>query len=126
MPPSMLSSEALVIWMFRIAMKAPIIAAKIEIHTAGLARSGFCGAASGAARGTDVWDERVRAVMTSPLGNRVRALRCAGRFDGSGDFVLARPGLDGRDHRHARPQLDRRAAFERDLHGDALHHLGEV
>src|SRR5215469_171202 len=106
MPPSMLSSEALVIWMFRIAMKAPIIAAKIASHTAGLARSGFCGAACGAARGTDGWDERVRAVMASPLGNRVMALRRARRLGG---HHRLRPGLDGRDHGHARPQLDRRA-----------------
>ena len=49
MPPSMLSSEALVIWMLRIAMKAPIIAAKMEIQTVVLARSGLTGAA--AARG---------------------------------------------------------------------------
>src|SRR5580692_12583653 len=72
MPPSMLSREALVIWMFRIAMKAPIIAAKMVIQTTGLARSGFCGAAGAAARGTGVWDERARALivlalMASPL-----------------------------------------------------------
>ena len=39
MPPSMLSSEALVIWMFRIAMNAPIMAASTAIHVAVLAWS---------------------------------------------------------------------------------------
>src|SRR5580693_5017067 len=38
-PPSMLSSEALVIWMFRIAMKAPIMAASTAIQVVRLARS---------------------------------------------------------------------------------------
>jgi len=41
MPPSILSSEAFVIWILRIAMKAPIIAAVTDIHTAALARFGF-------------------------------------------------------------------------------------
>ncbi len=38
MPPSMLSSEALVIWMFRIAMNEPIMAAITAIQVARLAR----------------------------------------------------------------------------------------
>ena len=37
MPPSMLSSEALVIWMFRIAMNEPIMAASTAIQTVVLA-----------------------------------------------------------------------------------------
>jgi hypothetical protein len=52
--------------MFRIAMKAPIIAATMDIHTTGLARSAFCGAAGAAARGTDVWEERASTLMASP------------------------------------------------------------
>src|SRR5216683_6882124 len=40
MPPSMLSSEALVIWMFRIAMNEPIMAARTAIQTVTLARFG--------------------------------------------------------------------------------------
>src|SRR5579859_1483630 len=122
MPPSILSSEALVIWIFRIAMKAPIIAARMAIHTAALARSGFCRDACAAARGTGAGDERARALMASPLRAGVGDLwrrRRLGR-------ILLRFRFDGRDDRHARPQLDRRAAFERYLHGDALHHLGEV
>src|ERR1700729_849999 len=66
MPPSISSKEALVIWMFRIAMKAPIIAAKTAIHTVGLARSGLAGAAGGAGFGIWLEAERVRALMTSP------------------------------------------------------------
>src|SRR5215469_489628 len=85
MPPSMLSSEALVIWMFRIAMKAPIMAAKIEIHTVRLARSGFCGAACAAARGTDVGEERASALMASPLQVGVGDLR--GRRRGQHRFA---------------------------------------
>jgi hypothetical protein len=40
MPPSMLSSEALVIWMFRIAMNEPIMAARTAIQVVTLARFG--------------------------------------------------------------------------------------
>src|SRR3974390_3091649 len=111
MPPSILSSEALVIWMFRIAMKAPIIAAKMEIHTTALARSEFCGSACAATRGTDAGDEIAREDMASPLRVGVGDLCRRGRLCG---VVLTRLGLDGRDHRHAGPQLDRRAAFECD------------
>ncbi len=44
MPPSMSSSEALVIWILRIAMKAPIIPASTAIHEVTLARSATGGA----------------------------------------------------------------------------------
>ena len=40
MPPSMLSSEALVIWMLRIAMNEPIMAAETAIQVVMLARFG--------------------------------------------------------------------------------------
>jgi hypothetical protein len=40
MPPSMLSSEALVLWMFRIAMNEPIMAARTAIQVVTLARFG--------------------------------------------------------------------------------------
>ena len=43
MPPSMLSSEALVIWMFRIAMNEPIMAASTAIQVVALARSDVVG-----------------------------------------------------------------------------------
>src|SRR5581483_9599664 len=115
MPPSMSSSEALVIWMFRIAMKAPIMAARMAIHTFGLARSALAGAAGAAAFGIRLEAETVRALMASPLD----------RCDLPG-FAVVQLGRDVRNDRHARPQVDRRAALEHDLHGDALHDLGEV
>src|SRR5215471_2653821 len=67
MPPSMLSREALVIWMFRIAMKAPIIAARIAIQVVTLARAGFCGAVCGAARRTAVCSATATVQMASRL-----------------------------------------------------------
>src|ERR1044072_8178551 len=117
MPPSMSSSEALVIWMFRIAMKAPIIAARMAIHTIGLARSGLTGGA--AVFGIWLEAERVRALMTSPRNRRDFRRRFRP------GIVVVQLGRDVRNDRHARPQRDRRAALEHDLHGDALHDLGE-
>src|SRR5665213_1086660 len=110
MPPSMLSSEALVIWMFRIAMKAPIMAASTAIQVTRLARS-----------------ELAELDMTRSL-KKVASGNLA-RFAGSGGprLVRPRPGLDGRGHRHAGTQVDRGVvAVERDLDRDALHHLGEI
>src|ERR1700761_740724 len=46
MPPSMLSSEALVIWMLRIAMNEPIMAASTAIQVVTLARFGSVDARS--------------------------------------------------------------------------------
>src|SRR5260221_1782058 len=119
MPPSMLSREALVIWIFRIAMKAPIIAATRDIHTTGVARSG----SRGAAREAGVKAERARADTASPLGSNVSHLGFFGRVRGDGS-VRIRPY--GRDHRHAWAQHNRCIAIERDLDGDALNHLGEI
>src|SRR5205085_5098449 len=79
MPPSMLSSEALVIWMFRIAMNAPIMAANTEIQTVRLARSGLAGALCDGlpmASVTGVEGERARSDMASPLGAGVGDFRC--------------------------------------------------
>src|SRR5581483_10448522 len=69
MPPSMLSSEALVIWMFRIAMKAPIMAAITEIHTAALARTGTADVTEAGVTRRGVADEveRARSDIASPL-----------------------------------------------------------
>src|SRR3954463_9486288 len=53
MPPSMLSSEALVIWMFRIAMNEPIMAASTAIQVVALARSDGAGEAGSADVETD-------------------------------------------------------------------------
>src|SRR5437667_12280380 len=79
MPPSMLSSEALVIWMFRIAMNAPIMAANTAIQVVKLARSELAvalGAVLGAMRGAGAEAERARLDMTSPLGNGIGGLGC--------------------------------------------------
>src|SRR5215470_5391475 len=43
MPPSMSSSDALVIWMLRIAMNAPIMLARTAIHAVRLALSALLG-----------------------------------------------------------------------------------
>src|SRR4051812_13931899 len=70
MPPSILSSEALVIWMFRIAMNAPIIAAITEIQTVAPARAGTAvgvTATAPAPRGVLGEVERARSDMASPL-----------------------------------------------------------
>src|SRR5215470_393162 len=94
MPPSMLSSEALVIWMFRIAMNAPIMAANTAIQVVRLARPEPAGAAAagfGAMRGAAAEDERARLDMTSPLGNGIDGLRGGlGRRGEMGDDVRPR------------------------------------
>src|SRR5262249_44617981 len=71
MPPSILSSEALVIWMFRIAMKAPIIAANTAIQIVALARFGSAAARSGVAAGVELADVEIERLldMTRPSGN---------------------------------------------------------
>src|SRR5665213_3135464 len=111
MPPSMLSSEALVIWMFRIAMKAPIMAASTAIQVARLARSD----------GAEV--DMARSLERFTSGNFVRLVGgCRGAR-----LFRTRAGLDRRGHRHARAQVDRGVvAIEHDLHRNALHHLGEI
>src|SRR6266436_356341 len=113
MPPSILSSEALVIWMFRIAMNAPIIAANTEIQTVRLARSGLAGALCDglpAARVTGVEADRARSDMASPLRSCVGDFRCHGLTRG---ITWARQRFDGRDHRHAGAEFDR-GRVERD------------
>src|SRR5438105_729880 len=98
MPPSILSSDALVIWMLRIAMNAPIMAANTEIQTARLARLGPAGALCDGlpmARVTGVERERARSDMASPLGAGVGDFRCRHLTRGT---TWARPRFDGRDH----------------------------
>src|SRR5580693_8179725 len=124
MPPSMLSSDALVIWMFRIDMNEPIIAASTAIQTVMLARFG-----SALVR---VWAaESARADVDMTLSSEDLARRADRSPGGGGDRAALeglRFGLDGRDHRHAGPQLDASVivAVQRDLDGNALHHLGEI
>src|SRR5262249_58004837 len=73
MPPSMLSSEALVIWIFRIAMKAPIIAANTATQIVALARFGSTAARSGVAAGdAAICVDSVRLFdMARSSGNRL-------------------------------------------------------
>src|SRR5262245_50493231 len=133
MPPSILSSEALVIWMFRIAMNAPIMAANTAIQVPTLARSLLAGEAAamlGATRCAGAEAERARLDMASPLGNAIggfwrRLHRRLGRRSLIRRDRRLRSCRNGRDHGHAGTQIDRRVV-ERDLHGDALHHLGEI
>src|ERR1700704_5609547 len=124
MPPSMLSSEALVIWMLRIAMNAPIMAARMGTQTVAEARSVWAGSASGAllvARCTGAGLLSARSDMASPLQCKLRQTgfgsRTARRGPGHG-FRGRSFGLNARDDRHTRPQLDA-GFFQRDLHGDA-------
>src|ERR1700761_4343160 len=80
MPPSMLSREALVIWMFRIAMNEPIMAASTAIQTVALALFGLA-----AATGSDLAEEvgsadieadGLRLDMARGSGNDVGSWRC--------------------------------------------------
>src|SRR5215475_4906827 len=106
MPPSILSSEALVIWMFRMAMNAPIMAAITEIHTKALARSDW-GALAGLMPRAGEKFERVRSAMVSPLGSEHgHAGLAAAALRGEASLNLR---LNGRDHRHAGAKIDGRA-----------------
>src|SRR6478735_2408793 len=120
MPPSMLSSEALVIWMFRIAMNEPIMAASTAIQIARLARFGSLAARSGVAAGVACVESERLFDMARPSGDELRFGR-HGRIRGR----RGRTCCNGRDHGHAGPQRDRGAmrGVERDLDRDTLHHL---
>src|SRR5579863_2075911 len=75
MPPSMLSREALVIWMLRIAMNEPIMAASTAIQVTILARSGSRAARSELVPevvGAGIEADRTGFDMTRPSGNIVR------------------------------------------------------
>src|SRR6187549_1797218 len=111
MPPSMLSSEALVIWMFRIAMNAPIMAARIEIQTVALARSAWTGATG--VPGADAGLLSARADMALPLRLDLRQADLFGRA--LRDHCRLR--LNAGNDRHARAKLDV-GAVEHDLHRD--------
>src|SRR6202007_985807 len=103
MPPSMLSSEALVIWMFRIAMNAPIMAAKMATQTVAEAGSVWAGGATGAllvARCTGAGLSGERSGMTSPLQCELRQTGFGARTArrGLGRGVGGRSlGLNARD-----------------------------
>src|ERR1700754_4359771 len=103
MPPSMLSSEALVIWMFRIAMNEPIMAARTAIQVVTLARSGALDGSDAAREigSADIEAEGLWFDMTRWSGNGRRNSGNCFCFDAG--FWCTR--LDGGDDRHTRPQL---------------------
>src|SRR5580704_15541554 len=75
MPPSMLSSEALVIWMLRIAMNEPIMAANTAIQVVMLARFGSIAVRSGPVRelgSADIEADGLRWGMARSSGNADR------------------------------------------------------
>src|ERR1700758_2707467 len=100
--------------MFRIAMKAPIIAANTAIQTVTLARSGLEGTGAATARGVSAL-VRASVDIASPLRVGISDPRPDSRLVGRGrnGRILARERFDGGDDGHARAQLDRGAAFER-------------
>src|SRR3978361_1058349 len=73
MPPSMLSSEALVIWMFRIAMNEPIMAAMTAIQVVTLALFGAVAGldATGEIGSVDIEAEGFWVDMARCSGNRL-------------------------------------------------------
>src|SRR6266851_7602115 len=71
MPPSILSNEALVIWMFRIAMNEPIMAASTAIQVVRLARSTDAGSdLAGEVGSADIEADRMGFDMARHSGNR--------------------------------------------------------
>src|SRR5882672_8424417 len=73
-PPSMLSSDALVIWIFKIAMNDPIMAARTAIQVVTLARFGSMAARSDRAcevGSADIEAERMGFDMARRSGNLV-------------------------------------------------------
>src|SRR3954468_11390095 len=81
MPPSILASEALVIWMFRIAMNEPIMAASTATQTAALARLGSLPARSDVAAGVAGVESERLFDMARPSGDELRFGR-RGRIGG--------------------------------------------
>src|SRR5689334_11264241 len=104
MPPSILSSEALVIWMFRIAMNEPIMAASTAIQVVTLARFGSTTACVGGSRGREEGASGAAMLELDMLVN-------SGGLDGGAPCGRGnRHGMrfgrlvrgNGRHHRHAR------------------------
>src|SRR5215475_14378438 len=97
MPPSISSSEALVIWMLRIAMNAPTMPARTAIHAVVLALA--VGAAGGAATRSDPSVAAWAMFDMARLPNVMFVLAPTVRRRGRAQFELF--GVDGRDDRHA-------------------------
>src|ERR1700678_2374370 len=112
MPPSISSSEALVIWMLRIAMKAPIMHARTAIQSRVLARPGVAPETTFAL--TTAWPSKICRSSSASVGGSRGA--------------VGRLGVYARDHRHAGPEVSRGGAVcvENDLDRNPLHDLGEI
>src|SRR5258708_8017560 len=111
MPPSMSSSEALVIWMLRIAMNAPIMQARMATQSFVLARGVEAAAAVALAM----------ARPSEPLGSIWMSV-------GEARIAGGRLGVDARRHAHAGPEIPPSLAVpvEHELDRDALDDLGEI
>src|SRR5262252_7786813 len=128
-PPSISRSDALVIWMLRMAMKAPIMLASTAIHAVRPALSRGTSAMAGAAR--EARGTEMCAVVDMGEPANWHAIEIAASIlaeEGGSGATVAGLGVDRRDYRHARAQYvgGRLRRVENDLHGDALHHLCEV
>src|SRR6516225_229918 len=105
MPPSISSSDALVIWMLRMAMKAPIMPASTATHAVRLALSPEASAVAGSvrgARGSEMCAVVAMCAAPSSRANQIAALLLADEGDLGG--LVAGLGVDRRDHGHARAQ----------------------
>src|SRR5258708_32058148 len=112
MPPSMLSSEALGIWMLRIAMKEPIMAASTAIQTVALARFGSTAVGADRPRegsGTDIADV-AGFDMALPSERGIRYFGYGYGLAGAGLHPSFRFRLDWWNHRHTRTPLAHPAA----------------
>src|SRR5689334_12275667 len=126
MPPSMSSSEALVIWMFRIAMNAPIMPAPTATHEVRLAPSPEPAArASEATPGSSITSGMYDMVVPPAGGAEPRSTLDVGRRRGPRPVRL---GVDRRVDGHARAQHagQRARGIDDNLDRDALDDLGEV
>src|SRR5258708_17361463 len=120
MPPAIVSSDALVIWILRIAMKEPIIAASTAIHVVRLALSEASAGTGATWRGAgilmtfDIFEPSPRQSVDAVLSG--------------GDARLRQPGIDRGCHRHAGPQIadQRTAGVKADPDRNALNDLCDV
>src|SRR5262249_10295939 len=122
------SSDALVIWMLRMAMKAPIMLASTATQAVRLALSpATSGAAGSVPEGRE--SEVGAGVRCAGRQGRVRMKNAASLLadEGDGGGLVAGFGIDRGDHGHAGAQhIGRLCCVQDDFHGNALHHLCEV
>src|SRR6476469_7270564 len=100
MPPSISSSDALVIWMLRIAMNAPIMPASTAIHWVALA---LASAAAAGGPNVPAWVTADMA-LSWRFSGATTWRRSAGRRRAGGGRARGGLGVDGRIDRHAGPE----------------------